>query len=190
MMKPYWDESTYYLFTADEVDAIERATYALDEMCLKYVDHVIERNLFDRFQIPVAFVDWIKRSWDRDELTIYGRFDLAYDGTGFPKLLEYNADTPTSLLEAAVIQWYWMKDLYPNLDQFNSLHERLIDAWKRALRPIRAAVDRMYFSAISGNLEDFMTVSYLRDTAMQAGLQNRIHRSRTDRFQRASADVR
>jgi len=73
-------------------------------------------------------------------------------------------------VEAAVIQWYWMKDLYPNLDQFNSLHERLIDAWKRAAADPRCG-GRMYFSAISGNLEDFMTVSYLRDTAMQAGLQ-------------------
>ena len=50
--EPYWDESVYYLFTADEIDAIERATYALDEMCLKAVEHVIEQNLFDRFQDP------------------------------------------------------------------------------------------------------------------------------------------
>src|SRR6476620_4290839 len=128
--EPYWDESVYYLFTAAQIDTLERATYELDRMCLDAVQHVIDNNLLAQFQIPVAFEEWIKRSWDRDELTIYGRFDLVYDGTGQPKLLEYNADTPTALLEAAVIQWYWMKDTNPSLDQFNSIHDRLIEAWK------------------------------------------------------------
>jgi glutathionylspermidine synthase len=131
-------------------------------------------------------------------------------------LLDYNADTPTSLLEAAVIQWFWFKDVEQNpgsfsakltaregeapsepsslitgnpartearppisvLDQFNSVHDRLIEAW-RAYAPIidarRASAPAlfnptMYFSSISASIEDFMTVTYLRDTATQAGL--------------------
>ncbi|GIF02305.1 hypothetical protein Ari01nite_97690 [Paractinoplanes rishiriensis] len=41
--------------------------------------------------------------------SIYGRFDLWYNGAGsVPRLLEYNAQTPTSLVEPAVIQWHWM----------------------------------------------------------------------------------
>ena len=168
--EPYWDESVYYLFTAAQIDTLERATYELDRMCLDAVQHVIDNNLFAQFQIPVAFEEWIKRSWDRDELTIYGRFDLAYDGTGEPKLLEYNADTPTALLEAAVIQWYWMKDVYPNLDQFNSIHEHLIEAWKLAATDPRSGGE-MVFACLSGHVEDYMTTQYLRDTAMQAGLK-------------------
>ncbi len=166
---PYWDESVYYLFTADEIDVIEKATYALDKMCLDAAQHVIDKNLFERFQIPPAFVDWVKNSWDRDELTVYGRFDLAYDGKSPPKLLEYNADTPTALLEASVIQWYWMKDVFVQCDQFNSIHERLVEAWKTAARDARSG-NRMYFSCISGNVEDYMTTQYLRDTAMQSKL--------------------
>ena len=91
-----------------------------------------------------------------------------YDGARPPKLLEYNADTPTSLLEAAVIQWHWMQDVFPKLDQFNSIHERLIEAWKRC-QPRRKAP--IYFTSPQGNVEDYMTVNYLRDTAMQAGLE-------------------
>ena len=49
---------------------------------------------------------------------------------GPPKLLEYNADTPTSLVEAAVIQWEWLEECFPGSDQFNSIHERLIAKWK------------------------------------------------------------
>jgi glutathionylspermidine synthase len=175
--EPYWDESVRYEFAADEIDAIERATYALNDMTLAAAQRVIDEDLWARFQIPVAFAEFVKRSWDRDELTIYGRFDLAFDGEDFPKLLEYNADTPTSLLEAAVIQWQWMKDVFagaPGVDQFNSIHEKLIDAWKAfAEDPRSRSIDtdaNVYFSSLSGHLEDFMTVNYLRDTAMQAGL--------------------
>jgi glutathionylspermidine synthase len=161
---PYWDESVYYQFTSKQIDEIETATYALNEMCLAAVQHVIDERLFEHFQIPPEFVDWVCQSWERDELTVIGRFDFAYDGVGPPKLLEYNADTPTSLLEAAVIQWQWLQDGQADAGQFNSIHERLIEAWKTF------AGRDVTFACISGNLEDFMTTSYLRDTAMQAGV--------------------
>ena len=164
--QPYWDETAYYRFTSDEIDSIEKATYALNDMCLAAVQHVIDHNLFDRFSIPPQVARYVANSWERDELTIYGRFDLGFDGNSEPKLLEYNADTPTALLEAAVIQWHWFKDVLPTLDQFNSIHERLIGAWKIAREQLPGP---LYFTCLRGTLEDYMTVSYLRDTAMQAG---------------------
>ena len=102
---PYWDESVYYEFTAREIEVLEEATYALDKMCLAAVQHVLDNDLLDRFRIPPQFHQYVRDSWEADEITVYGRFDLAYDGSGNPKLLEYNADTPTALLEAAVVQW-------------------------------------------------------------------------------------
>ena len=166
--QPYWDESAYYQFTAAEIDDLEKSTYALDRMCLEAVQHVIDERRFGPFGIPADFTDWVANSWEADNLTIYGRFDLAYDGHGPPKLLEYNADTPTSLLEAAVIQWHLMKDTQPRADQFNSIHERLIEAWN-ILKP--TANGTVYFSSLKGHVEDYMNANYLRDTAMQAGLQ-------------------
>jgi glutathionylspermidine synthase len=163
---PYWDESVYYEFTDREIDALEEATYALDKMCLAAVQHVLDRNLLDKFLIPEEFQQYIRDSWDRDERTVYGRFDLAYDGSGSPKLLEYNADTPTALLEAAVIQWYWLRDSFPRSSQFNSIHERLLEVWKLLAKE---RPGRMYFASMAGYLEDYMTTSYLRDVAVQAG---------------------
>jgi len=166
--QPYWDESAYYHFTSSEIDQFEKATYALNDMCLKAVQHVIDRKLFDQFQIPERFIPWLIQSWEIEDFSLYGRFDLAYDGIHPPKLLEYNADTPTALIEAAVIQWFWMKDEFPQLDQFNSIHEKLIGAWKRAQPTIDS---RIYFSSVKDHIEDFMTASYLRDTAIQAGIE-------------------
>ena len=191
--EPYWDESACYLFSRSQVDQIETATYALNNMCLAAIPHIIENNRFDEFQIPQQFVPWVIESWKRDEITIYGRFDLAYDGINPPKLLEYNADTPTSLLEAAVIQWFWFKEVQKDsgkfsrdlpsrttLDQFNSIHERLIEAWRAyakfwdATRSPKSPFNPViYFAALRGIVEDFMTVTYLRDTAVQAGLSTK-----------------
>lgn len=164
----YWDESACYVFSAAEIDEIEAATYALNDLCLKAVDHVLDQDLFDVFGIPPAYRDWVRRSWQTDENTVYGRFDLAYTPGQAPKLLEYNADTPTALLEAAVVQWFWLKDTHAGADQFNSIHARLIEAWK-AFQP--RLTQPVYFSSLRGNVEDCMTVNYLRDTAVQALLR-------------------
>ena len=60
-----------------------------------------------RFRLDVT--DVIAESWNAREPALAGRFDLAYDGSRPPKLLEYNADTPTALLEASVVQWHWLQ---------------------------------------------------------------------------------
>ena len=168
---PYWDETVHYRFTAAEVDVIQLATAELDRLCLAAVDHVIERGLWDAFGVPAALVPWVRQSWETQELTVVGRFDLAYDGSGPPKLLEYNADTPTSLLEAAVIQWQWQRDRFPDADQFNSIHERLIDAWKRVKLTGGVGSRVVHFAAVADHVEDYVTVNYLRDTAMQAEIE-------------------
>ena len=128
---PYWDESAAYELTAAEVDELESAANRLHFLCIDAAEAVIKHNWWQRLGISEAAVPVILQSWERDDFSLYGRFDLAYDGRTPPKLLEYNADTPTALVEAAVAQWFWLQELQPNADQFNSIHERLIAAWKR-----------------------------------------------------------
>lgn len=164
---PYWDESAYYVFSMAEVLELERATNELYRLCCAAVEHVLKHDLWERFGIPRAFAPMIRRSWEEDDLALYGRFDLRYGGTGTgaPKLYEFNADTPTSLLEAAVVQWHWLEELFPDGDQFNSMHERLIDHWK-----LGEFTGTVHFAMARGSDEEFATVVYLEDTARQAGL--------------------
>ena len=164
---PYWDEAGWYEFSLAEIEEVEAATNRLHELCLQAVQVVLDDDRFDEFHIPRPFRDWIRASWDNDEPTVYGRFDLAYDGRTPPKLLEYNADTPTALFETAVVQWNWLEAVHPDLDQFNSLHERLIDAWKW-LR--EQGLKRLSFAATADHEEDFGNITYLRDTAAQGGI--------------------
>ncbi|GHH07578.1 putative glutathionylspermidine synthase [Streptomyces rubradiris] len=143
-------------------------------MCLAAADHIVaEDRLADLGITDARVAAAVTESWRRRaELpSLYGRFDLRYDGTGPAKLLEYNADTPTSLVEAASPQWFWMEERFPGADQWNSLHERLVDAWRAqaALLPPGAPLHFAH-SAADELGEDLMTVAYLKETAEQAGL--------------------
>jgi glutathionylspermidine synthase len=88
---------------------------------------VIEKGDYERFRIAERFAALIEQSWNDDEKSLYGRFDLSWNGEGEPKMLEYNADTPTALLEASVVQWYWLQEVFRSTTSFNSIHERLIE---------------------------------------------------------------
>lgn len=167
----YWDESVCYRFRSDQIDELEDATETLHRLCLEAVDHVIEADRFEALRIPAAFVPSIRASWRERAPSLYGRFDLAYDGVHPPKLLEYNADTPTALFEAAVVQWHWLEET-GRPDQFNSIHEKLIERWREidARLPLGASV---HFSCVQDSEEDLVTVEYLRDVASQAGLSTR-----------------
>jgi glutathionylspermidine synthase len=167
--RPYWDESAAYEFTAAEIDTLEAAGNTLQEMCLAAAQHIIDEKRYPKLDIPAEAVEAIEWAWNNEPPALYGRFDVAWAGAQSghaPKLLEYNADTPTSLLEAAVIQWKWLEETYPNSDQFNSIHEKLIAKW-RDLDPYLSKP--IYFAALD-NPEDQLTITYLRDTAQQAGL--------------------
>lgn len=178
MPDPYWDESAAYQFTASEIDTLEAAGNTMQGMCLAAAQHIIDHKRYAELDIPESAIPVIELAWEQEPPALYGRFDFSWAGerSGFaPKLLEYNADTPTALLEAAVIQWDWLKDSTPHLprplhggdpDQFNSIHDKLIGKWKDLIPYLQQPV---YFAGID-EPEDQLTLVYLRDTAQQAGL--------------------
>ena len=71
-------------------------------------------------------------------------------------------------LEAAIIQWYWLQDRFPKRDQWNSLHEKLVAKWRDLTKYVQPP---LHF-AHDGDEEDLLTISYLRDTAREAGIEN------------------
>lgn len=166
--EPYWDESAYWHFTASEIDVLEDATAELHRLCLLAVDVAIREGRHAMLGIPAPVWPLVVASWERRDPSLYGRMDLRWDGTGAPLLLEFNADTPTALYEAAVVQWEWLTCLFPERDQFNSLHEALIARWLAIECP-----GGVHFACARGSDEDRGTVDYLRDTAMQSGLTTR-----------------
>jgi glutathionylspermidine synthase len=168
--RPYWDESAYYSFDLDEILLLESQVELLHSMCYDAIEHVIATERFADFAIPEFCWQPIVDSWQRNDPHLYGRFDLRYDGSGSAKMLEYNADTPTTLLEASVIQWHWLKDVLPDHDQWNSLHERLVDRWKAFGGGLASSTVHFTWTNLETTGEDHLTTAYLQETAAEAGL--------------------
>lgn len=168
---PYWDESVYYEMDMQEILLIEKATAELWDRCLGAVQHVMDNKLYSRFSIPDWMIPQVERSWTEDHPAIYGRFDFCYR-KGELKMLEFNADTPTSLYEAGIVQWFWLQDFAKEKDQFNSIHEKLIDYWKYLKNYLNPGP--LHFACLKETLEDLTNTEYMRDCAIQAGLQTKL----------------
>lgn len=182
----YWNESACYSFNATEIDTLEAAANEMQQMCLAAAQNVINNKRYAELAISEDAAAAIEWAWNAEPPALYGRFDFSWAGEESgeaPKLLEYNADTPTSLLEAAVVQWHWLEEVAKSLpaehhflsftqkppDQFNSIHERLISKWKEITGYLKQPV---YFTG-TDEPEDVLTLAYLEDTAQQAGLATR-----------------
>lgn len=171
---PYWDETAYYQFTLQQIEeGIEKPARDIDAMCFQLLDRSLaDETIYGRLLIPEAYWDYIAASWKNREKDLYGRMDFSYDGTGDAKLLEYNADTPTTLYDAAVFQWVWLEQasaaglIPPGCDQFAELHEDLVQAF--------AAMDDggiVHFGCLIDVPDDKDTVDYLEECAREAGLE-------------------
>lgn len=176
--EPYWDESAYYQFSLKQIEQdIEDPTAELHQMCLAAVDKVIrDEEWLNRFQIPALHREFILRSWQDNAPSLYSRLDLVYDGKSPAKLLENNADTPTSLYESGFWQWLWLEqqvdrgNLPRHADQFNSLQEKLVHRFEEIAAYYR--IRNMHFACCRDTEEDRGTVQYLQDCAQAAGLQS------------------
>lgn len=168
----YWQEDACYVFTESQIDLLEDTTNALHHMYVQAVAHVVKTGDYARLGIDDIAAKQIEDSFGRQAPSLYGRFDLCFDGINPPKLYEYNADTPTALFEASVAQWYWLQaqgGILRGADQFNNIHERLLVEFE-SLKPMLAH-DTLYLTAVSDSIEDLTTTQYLQDVAIQAGLQ-------------------
>jgi len=168
--QPYYDESVYYEFNAKQIDQIEADTNEIHRINLEAVQNVIDNHRYDELQIPEVAIPLIEWTWNNETPAVYGRYDLHYDGKNPSKMLENNGDTPTGLIEAAVIQWFWLEECFKGKDQFNSIHERLIAKWKELVAYL--LLGPLHLTHMDSN-EDYMNVKYMEEVASQAGLKTK-----------------
>lgn len=166
---PYWTEDVAYQFSESEIMTIKNATNELHRICMEAVDYVIQKKKMEYFCIPESFRNLVEESWRRQDPYVYGRFDLHFDGSSEPKMFEYNADTPTSLLEASRVQSKWQRTLFPANGQFNSIESNLLMAWSK----ISKVSNKIHFSSVKGHTEDQGNVEYMRLIANKANIQTK-----------------
>lgn len=169
----YWKEDAYYELSETEVEKLETATTEAYRMYCETADYLIEQQpdkLERMLDLTPEIVEPIRNSWEADELSLYGRFDFMFDKQGTPRILEFNADTPTSLLEAAVIQWQWKEACFPKADQYNGIHEGLVQSWEDMFE--KGSI--LHLAGALDNAEDVGNLQYLASTAREAGLSTRV----------------
>ena len=170
----YWSDNVAYEFTLAEIDKIEDATNELHAMCMDFVADEVKQGDYEYYRFTDLQKNLIEQSWRENAPHLYGRFDFGYDGNNL-KMFEYNADTPTSLLEAAVVQWQWLEQAegLPNRDQFNWIHEELITRF--SVLQQQSGKTGFHFAAMAdAGREDWGNLDYLADVAYNAGWH--IHR--------------
>ena len=182
----YWDERAYYAFPLEEIDARSKAPPANSTRCAS--NWSTARSTM-KVSAPSEDPGGVLAA-DRRKLAAQRRQPLwpvrpRLRRSRPAKLLEYNADTPTSIFEAAVFQWTWLeqaieRQIIPKrADQFNSIHERLIEAWKKLGR-----AKHLHLAGIMDKAEDAGTLAYLEDTAARPGLTTTLSISRTSASRR------
>ena len=170
------------VISSDEADAYYEAANELYEMFSEAGEYVIENELFHEIGIPFNLVDAVKMSWENDiHWHLYGRFDFAGGIDGKPiKLIEFNADTPTSLFETSILQWAMLKlNNMEESHQFNNLYEALGDNFKRLIMMEDDIEDfeehyegwKILFSSVKDNEEEESTVKLLQTIASEAGFE-------------------
>ncbi len=168
--------------TEAEAEAYYKAANTLYDMYVEAAQHVIDNDLFFELDIPFNLISLIKRSWENDDLHLYGRFDFAGGLDGLPiKLIEFNADTPTGLFETAVVQWALLKaNGMDGESQFNTVYEAIQNNFRRLVTGLENdpahfgehyRYQNILFSSMANLPEDERTVKFLQQIASEAGFQ-------------------
>lgn len=165
----YWREGICYELTESQIDHIEDSTNDLHQMCLEMVSEIVTSGDYPSyFNLSEFAKSEIERSWKQNNKSLYGRFDLAFDGSTC-KMLEYNGDTPTGLLEGAVAQWNFIQeaDGIPNRDQFNLIYERMVETWNNQY----PKGTKIHFTASrDAHEEEWANLYCIMNAAIEAGM--------------------
>lgn len=174
---PYWSDKVAYEFTLKQIEQIEDAAFELHQMSMQFVEDEIRKGDYLNYGFTDLQKRLIEQSWQRKDPHLYGRFDFAYRPDLPPdcqlKMYEYNADTPTSILESSVAQWHWVQEVMnvPHRDQFNFLEEALVERFKQIKAHYNCNSIHLAGMSEAGD-EDWNNVGYLSELAHAAGFQN------------------
>lgn len=177
----YWDESMCYRFEMSEAVAIRDSVAEMHRLIMAGVSYVVENPhlITERFAIPENYVPYILESYKRRDPHLLGRFDIAFDPeTKAAKMIEFNGDTPTLLVEA-LVQRQWKEEFIPNAKQFNTVHDRLLTMFERLAPHYEGST--VYFVSVGGqpydeadsrpwSVEEYRTCIYMMERAQAAGI--------------------
>lgn len=125
-------------------------------------------ELFGELGLPEATWRAVRTAVSERLPTVIGRFDFAWTAEGL-KMLEFNADTPTGVVEAFHVNGRICAE-YGSADPNAGMAAHIGSAFREAVEAYRSdgrRTDRVVFSALDWHEEDAGTTRYLQ---LQSGL--------------------
>lgn len=136
-------------------------------------DQIISANELSFLDIPSEFHKMISDSWNnrKNNPFLLGRFDLngGLDSETV-RIIEFNADTVTTIPETVYFQNIQIKELGDNKVCFNDLKEDLVQQLKE-LRTSISFEDASFLSTSFGHMEDVTNCNVVGEAAREAGFK-------------------
>lgn len=172
-----WREDVRYEFQSSQIDLIENTADEVHGMVLQTMRWAVDNRLLGNLHLSLDAQRIVEHSWScyaeggvRSLRAggLIGRLTFAYDGRDSLRLVGCDYDTPAGVFAAAVIQRNWLETMIGDADQFNGLHEALIERWEELAGSRRCAALHFVYSA-SSRIEAG-EVAYLAAVAEEAGI--------------------
>lgn len=167
-----WDEingqeyalANFLPVSREFVKEIRYATQVLGDLFTKVTKilQTASSSLYRELGIPQEAFDFCRISLDHPSVTTIGRFDFAYTTKGL-KLLEFNSDTPTSVVEAfyvngRVCDWYGCENPNEGLEiDIQNAFLQVTEAYRKA----GYSTNNLAFTSLDWHEEDAGTTRYL-----------------------------
>lgn len=178
----YWREDKLYKLSLSDTKKIEESVKILSNTLSKEIVPFIldETPWLDYYGLDDNAIKLIRKSWESKEESFYGRFDFipAKGSTSESislKLLEYNADTPTGIIESAISQRNLINELVSadknNYYIHNSMEEYFIERWSYFYN--KSTSKALHLACVNDDIdpsgEDKAQIRYLSNLAKKAG---------------------
>ncbi|WP_051360005.1 glutathionylspermidine synthase family protein [Adhaeribacter aquaticus] len=155
-----------------QADDLLQAADELYEMMVASVPDDLPDSFLQQLAIPANLWSLVRHSWnDERHWHLYGRFDMAQTPEG-PKLIEFNADTATSIPETAVVQWASLAAAGKHeAEQASGLYEALVTQFEKWLDVNQELEPSLLLTYIGASAEDATNCAVLAQAAEEAGFQ-------------------
>jgi glutathionylspermidine synthase len=156
--------ASYGTITRDFQTEILLATKLLGEIFAKVVKVVQagSTELWKELGLPPASWPALRLAYDYPNVTVVGRFDFAYTTHGL-KMMEFNSDTPTSIMEAFYVNQH-VCDYYGQENPNQGMKNHIQAAFQQILQCYQSVgydTKRLFFCSVNDDLEEKATTQYL-----------------------------
>lgn len=161
----YWMDELALELSQAEWDECGHAAADIHALGLDLVAEACRKGDFEPWRLPLQARELISQSWSRCDPSLYGRFDFTFGADGRARAYEYNADTPTSIMEGGRAQGAWARAR--GLRDACLLSTLMPRAFAR-LGDLGCS--KIAIAGLSGSVEDTSNLFPMVDWAREAGI--------------------